>query len=573
MVGLLVRWRLLRWRWLLVSLLLAVFVALAYRDRYIVDDAFIHLRVVKQVEAGHGPVFNAGERVEASTSPAWTWLLVLLDVLLPFRLEWIAVFAGIVLTVAGLVLAIVGAAELTHSRQSKHALIPVGALVFCAIPAVWLNASTGLENGLVLAWLGACLFVLARWSSRGTRIRWGAAAVLGLGPLVRPELLLFSAAFLALVAAMEWRAIGPRKVFGVVAAGLALPVAYEIFRMGYYASLVPNSAIAKEASKAFWSSGWKYFHQTVDPYWLWVPFVLLLVTAFRPTVASFLREKNNRALATTGVFIAVALLNALFVIRVGGDIYHSRLLLAPLFAFLAPVMVVPWRRSYAGVALIGVWALITMVALRSGADTPRFLSSPRNPMTAEDYLGKHFVGISWFTGQGEYYLTRRLPARALPGKSPSVAAYGVGALGYVLGPKVYVLDLLGLGDAFTSHLQLGHQRGPLVAHEKPLPSPWIVARLIAPPDTLASGMFPVPEFMNIIPVAEQRLDPPTNEPFPQRVQDARKALRCGDINALIQATSGRLTIGRFLHNLAHAPKFTTLRIPAEPAAAVSRFCR
>jgi arabinofuranosyltransferase len=32
------------------------------------DDGFINLRVVSQIKAGNGPVFNAGERVEAATA-------------------------------------------------------------------------------------------------------------------------------------------------------------------------------------------------------------------------------------------------------------------------------------------------------------------------------------------------------------------------------------------------------------------------------------------------------------------------------------------------------------------------
>ena len=30
---------------------------------------------MRQILAGHGPVFNPGERVEANTSALWTWLL------------------------------------------------------------------------------------------------------------------------------------------------------------------------------------------------------------------------------------------------------------------------------------------------------------------------------------------------------------------------------------------------------------------------------------------------------------------------------------------------------------------
>ena len=48
-----------------------------WQHRWVAEDAFIHFRVVSNLLAGHGPVFNLAERVEASTSPAWVGLLAL----------------------------------------------------------------------------------------------------------------------------------------------------------------------------------------------------------------------------------------------------------------------------------------------------------------------------------------------------------------------------------------------------------------------------------------------------------------------------------------------------------------
>ena len=47
-----------------------------WQHRWMDEDAFINLRIVDQIFAGHGPVFNAGERVEAATSPLWLAVLV-----------------------------------------------------------------------------------------------------------------------------------------------------------------------------------------------------------------------------------------------------------------------------------------------------------------------------------------------------------------------------------------------------------------------------------------------------------------------------------------------------------------
>ena len=45
--------------------------------RWIADDGLIVLRTVRNLLAGNGPVFNAGERVESNTSTAWTYLVCL----------------------------------------------------------------------------------------------------------------------------------------------------------------------------------------------------------------------------------------------------------------------------------------------------------------------------------------------------------------------------------------------------------------------------------------------------------------------------------------------------------------
>ena len=99
------------------------------------------------------------------------------------------------------------------------------------------------------------------------------AFVAGLSVLVRPELALIGglALIMMLIAARGWR----RRGLIVLAGGL-LPVGYEIFRMGYYALLVPGTALAKDASGSKWPQGFVYLANFNRPYLLWVPAVLLL---------------------------------------------------------------------------------------------------------------------------------------------------------------------------------------------------------------------------------------------------------------------------------------------------------
>src|SRR5688500_17745291 len=85
------------WRRRLAVLVLAAPAVLvlvgAWTHHWVDEDGYINLRVVDQILAGHGPVFNEGERVEAVTSPLWILALVLgrLTLGLVVRMEWVTV--------------------------------------------------------------------------------------------------------------------------------------------------------------------------------------------------------------------------------------------------------------------------------------------------------------------------------------------------------------------------------------------------------------------------------------------------------------------------------------------------
>jgi hypothetical protein len=251
-------------RWALLAIPVIVLAERAWALRWMSDDGFINLRVVSQLVHGHGPVFNIGERVETSTSPLWIFTLATGDLLTPVRLEWIAVLFGIVFTLGGIALALLGARVLLGRRSSDELFVPVGAAVLVAYAPLWLWASSGLENGLAFGWLGACLWALARWSRSEHPLPAWSAVVLGLGPLIRPEFTLYSALFLVGVLVGRRHEDRWRDRVALMVWALALPVAYQIFRMGYYGSLVPNPALAKEASGARWGDGWNYLRETVD---------------------------------------------------------------------------------------------------------------------------------------------------------------------------------------------------------------------------------------------------------------------------------------------------------------------
>ena len=377
--------------WVSVIVTAALFGWGAWERRWIADDGLIVLRTVRNLLAGNGPVFNAGERVEANTSTIWTYLIYLgAWIGGPVRMEYVALFLALTLSVLGVVFAMLGAARLyAPSLQGRRALmLPAGALVYIAVPPARDFATSGLENGLVLAYLGLLWWMMVCWSqalraggpTRTTRpvFRGGPptirrqphgppppprsisvffdaalAFVAGLSVLVRPELALIGgvALIMMLIAVRNWR----RRGLIVLAGGL-VPVGYEIFRMGYYGLLFPGTALAKDASGAKWSQGFVYLANFNAPYLLWAPAILLvglaavvMVTRGRPwgirhTAApgyGWLARTVQSPQAVVGFMLVSGLLQALYWIRQGGDFMHGRVLLTPLFCMLAPIAVIP----------------------------------------------------------------------------------------------------------------------------------------------------------------------------------------------------------------------------------------
>ena len=202
--------------WLTVAAVSALWAWGAWQRRWIADDGLIVLRTIRNLLAGNGPVFNAGERVESNTSTAWTYLVYLGSLLGgPLRLEYVALALSLIFSVAGVAMAMLGTARLWAPRLAGRpaVFLPAGALVYIAVPPARDFATSGLENGLVTAWLGGLWWLMVRWAQQpasgapgGNSRPAGLAAlafVAGLSVLVRPELALIGGVALVMMLIAE----------------------------------------------------------------------------------------------------------------------------------------------------------------------------------------------------------------------------------------------------------------------------------------------------------------------------------------------------------------------------------
>ncbi|WP_420873749.1 flagellar motor control protein ZomB [Nocardia huaxiensis] len=356
-----------------IALTAALFAVGGWERRWIADDGLIVLRTVRNLLAGNGPVFNAGERVEANTSTAWTYLVWFFSWLTQARLEYVVLGIALTLSVAAIVFAMLGTARLWGGTAAQL-LLPAGALVYIAVPPARDYATSGLESSLVIFWLAVLWWGMIRWS-QAEKVRLTSFFALtffaGLAPLIRPEMTLVGALALLMIfcAPLPETRLRP-WVFRAVIVAVAgvVPVLYQIWRMGYYGLPYPNTAVAKDAGGAKWGQGIVYLWNLVGPYWLWLPLLVLAVAGLlvmrsrrdgeqtgrhsivHPSAKQTPRERIHSFstwLRTPSAVVALMLgsgfLLTVYEIRVGGDFMHGRMLLPQLFCLLLPVMVLPLK--------------------------------------------------------------------------------------------------------------------------------------------------------------------------------------------------------------------------------------
>jgi hypothetical protein len=375
---------------------------------------------------------------------------------------------------------------------------------------------------------------------------------------------------------------GRRARLLIVAA--ALPLLYQVFRMGYYGVLVATPAIAKEGSRLRPAHGWSYLRNFVEPYVLVIPLLAVLLAIAGPMVRQLMARGDHRALATIGVVAGSGIVSATYVVLVGGDYVHARLLMPALFAVLAPWFVVAASVRYLeGIVVTFAWAVLCVVALRPAASAPFDLDADGDgtydlwqftvgyhgrSLTTEDRgFAERGPAQPWIDGGGLYlgnvYDSGGTPTGIAVADADAVvvATRAVGAMGYALGPEVRIIDLHGLADPLTAHQQLVARWLP--GHEKLAAEAWLVARSADDPDAV------MPDQLT---VAFGPWAPPRPLEFLEQVAWARAALRCDSIEGLLDAAGERLTAGRFMTNIWQAIPNTDLRVSRDPREAFEANC-
>ena len=560
-------------RWIqrsLVALPVLIILVGGWSHRWVADDAYIDVRVVGNLLGGHGPVYNVGERVEVFTNPLWVGILaVVRGTLGMLPTAWWAVLLGLGATAAGVALSVTAAARLGRRRGSSY-VIPAGMLCLVCIDVMWDFATSGLETGLIFLWLGSLWWLLVRRldDGRGTVLL---ALVAGLGPFIRPDLAVVSATFAAglVVVLVRSPSEHDRRVLTAVAF-LAPPLALEVLRAAYFGMLLPNTALTKSAFSPWPSQGMHYLLDTLGPTWIWVPVGILGAIAARRG-ARWWAGGDRLAVAVLAIPIVAGLADAAYVVLIGGDFMHGRMLLPCLFLLVGALWLDPADRLeailpvgvaiFCAVALIGIRYPVRLVGAHFISNERSFyvaISGSPHPISITDYRraltalsGAKLAGIAAQTDAGttRVFVDSTTPLvrswDLVPGKRIVPArlvapAETIGINGVTAGSAVYVFDLLSLANPIGSHLERPAPSGR-PGHNDPTPLSWMVARFVPTTSLDHVGML-------------------------DRTRDAaeRRQLACPTMGGYLRAITTPLTLSVVMGNLEHALTWTTLRIPSAP---------
>lgn len=310
-----------------ICLIAGAFLTIHYS--WLLDDAYIYFRYADNLlYLDYGLVFNAGEQVEAYSSPLWMLLLI--------GLRATGLNYWIMVRVVGVLAFVVfwGLLVVLNRRMSPPRT-PTLNFPLCYLTlnyAVLCYFTSGLESPLVQIAAAVYALWVVKPKSRALQV------LLALTPILRHELALPFAICLVWLWVRERRFPALMTLAGVVFTG-----GWVGFRVYYYADLFPNTFYLKDTVD--FAQGLLYMHDTARPYWLYVVapvFVALaLLCAWRGrTKPVESRDDGDRPVADgagvaplqTGARLMMLILAgaiAAYVAKIGGDPRHYRYLAFP----------------------------------------------------------------------------------------------------------------------------------------------------------------------------------------------------------------------------------------------------
>jgi arabinofuranosyltransferase len=438
----------------LIVLLTLIFIAILLRTAWVADDAYLTMRTVDNFAHGYGLTWNTDERVQAYTHPLWMFLLTG-AYLITHDAYWAALGLSLLFSALTMTVFLAG-------LPGDEAGLLLGWAILLLSNAFIDYSTSGLENaGSHLIAIAFVLLYLQEQQPFSDRRIFLLSLLAGLAAFNRMD------TFLLFAPALVFVFLGRRslRTAGLILAGLAPFIFWEMFSLIYYGFFLPNTYFAKLntgiAEPLLLSHGLIYFLNSVlrDP--------LTLIVIGWALFFAFTGDKKDRILAA-GIAAYLG-----YVAWIGGDFMSGRFFSIPL---LLSAYLLIRRLQAAGLAYRAI-ALTLVIGLGLLAPVPSFSQPPQSTLTTS------FGGVD--DEQAWYYpytgLANWGPRHPLPDRDQEWVAMGrelqesgqrifvgpaTGFLGFYAGPQVHIIDRFALGDALLARLPVPPDRSWRIGHFK-----------------------------------------------------------------------------------------------------------
>lgn len=426
-----------------------IIIILTLYTAWFCEDSFITLRYVEQIFAGNGVVWNTNQRVQGYTHPLWLGCLCLARTFSKNHFHNIVILSCLF----SVTLYIFLTTKLNLNRQFQLIL-----LCLLISSKAWMDYSTsGLENGFGHLSIAFYIIHVSCISNRSSKSDFFIFSIL------LCTLLLIRMDYFILIIPLFFHACRhmdntPKVVLFTI--GMLPLIAWLIFSKFYYGFFLPNTYYAKLhagiENKFLLSEGIQYFINsiTLDP--------LTLIIIFLSILRSIWGAIQIR-LTAIGI-----LLYLLYILSIGGDYMSGRFFSMPFTVAVIILLMSKPNKSFNRATILGLLCQLITVGQPSLNNITKIAHFDKR-MMIEDSRAHYWDTNSYLPCfSGLFNSTCKQHKWIIVGKRLQPTAIyvliNIGMSGYNAPLTTYIIDPLGLTDAFLAHRRADKVLTPAIGH-------------------------------------------------------------------------------------------------------------
>lgn len=446
--------------WVLILMIIFSFVLI--RMSWVSDDAYITFRTIDNFVHGYGLVWNIGEKVQTYTNPLWMFLLTI-----PYFFSHEIYFTVIAISI---LLTLITIYWLLFKLQPETPIRLVTASILLLSQAFIDYSTSGLENVLTHCFIVIFVWTYFNYQASANRrvLLLSLLASLCMVNRLDTGLLFLPILFIETFGQFTWQKLA-MKILGMV------PIlAWETLAFLYYGFWFPNTYYAKLHTGIpliqLIFQGCIYVLDSIknDPITLTTIVVSITVGLWAMNKKRSDSIQNSEFRVPNLIYLSLgSFLYILYVIKNGGDFMSGRFFSAPFILAIAsiqPFLTMLYQhatkifKSSAYVLPISGIVFIVAVVWQFSAPLNKEPTIPLSGIVDERAFHFQSNGLvnllrsdtipphPW----AQFGKAQKEEAEKVTGKRYVAVFPNVGMLGFFAGPKVYIIDPLGLTDPFLA---------------------------------------------------------------------------------------------------------------------------